>query len=138
MSGIEGRMYQPLAAAVISAMVAALTLALTLVPIAARSAEHTAGLQSHRDLHSFPTRRSSDLDVRHRGPDVSAARCGRDFCHGGSTHSRPHARTNRGEIGRAHGWTPVTPRSTLFPYTTLFRSGCQASRAGCISRSLRP
>src|ERR1044072_802389 len=26
------------------------------------------------------------------------------------------------EIGRAHVCTPVTPRSTLFPYTTLFRS----------------
>src|ERR1044072_9249842 len=26
-----------------------------------RSEEHTAELQSHRDLHSFPTRRSSDL-----------------------------------------------------------------------------
>src|ERR1044072_362743 len=25
-------------------------------------------------------------------------------------------------IGRAHVRTPVTPRSTLFPYTTLFRS----------------
>src|SRR4029453_11471008 len=35
MSGIEGRMYQPLAAAVIAAMIAALVLALTLVPIAA-------------------------------------------------------------------------------------------------------
>src|SRR5262245_53788873 len=35
MSGIEGRMYQPLAAAVIAAMVAALILALTLVPITA-------------------------------------------------------------------------------------------------------
>jgi cobalt-zinc-cadmium resistance protein CzcA len=35
MVGIEGRMYQPLAAAVIAAMVAALVLALTLVPIAA-------------------------------------------------------------------------------------------------------
>jgi cobalt-zinc-cadmium resistance protein CzcA len=35
MTGIEGRMYQPLAAAVIAAMVAALALALTLVPIAA-------------------------------------------------------------------------------------------------------
>src|SRR5476649_383021 len=28
---------------------------------AARSEEHTSELQSHRDLHSFPTRRSSDL-----------------------------------------------------------------------------
>src|SRR5882672_7993341 len=32
---------------------------------AGRSEEHTSELQSHRDLHSFPTRRSSDLpDVR--------------------------------------------------------------------------
>jgi cobalt-zinc-cadmium resistance protein CzcA len=35
MTGIEGRMYQPLAAAVIAAMIAALLLALTLVPIVA-------------------------------------------------------------------------------------------------------
>jgi cobalt-zinc-cadmium resistance protein CzcA len=35
MTGIEGRMYQPLAAAVIAAMIAALLLAVTLVPIAA-------------------------------------------------------------------------------------------------------
>ena len=35
MTGIEGRMYQPLAAAVIAAMSAALILAVTLVPIAA-------------------------------------------------------------------------------------------------------
>src|SRR5476649_1056242 len=30
---------------------------------AARSEEHTSELQSHRDLHSFPTRRSSDLSA---------------------------------------------------------------------------
>jgi cobalt-zinc-cadmium resistance protein CzcA len=35
MSGIEGRMYQPLAAAVIAAMIAALALSVTLVPVAA-------------------------------------------------------------------------------------------------------
>ncbi len=35
MSGIEGRMYQPLAAAVIAAMIAALVLAVTLVPVVA-------------------------------------------------------------------------------------------------------
>src|SRR4029453_8120633 len=28
-----------------------------------RSEEHTSELQSHRDLHSFPTRRSSDLKI---------------------------------------------------------------------------
>src|SRR5476649_1509676 len=32
-----------------------------------RSEEHTSELQSHRDLHSFPTRRSSDL--RKAGPE---------------------------------------------------------------------
>src|SRR5476649_2899447 len=31
-----------------------------------RSEEHTSELQSHRDLHSFPTRRSSDLGRRCR------------------------------------------------------------------------
>src|SRR5476649_2669113 len=38
----------------------------TNVPAAsvARSEEHTSELQSHRDLHSFPTRRSSDLSGR--------------------------------------------------------------------------
>src|SRR5476649_1336176 len=30
---------------------------------ASRSEEHTSELQSHRDLHSFPTRRSSDLET---------------------------------------------------------------------------
>src|SRR5476649_521071 len=30
-------------------------------PESTRSEEHTSELQSHRDLHSFPTRRSSDL-----------------------------------------------------------------------------
>src|SRR5476649_2190625 len=31
------------------------------VAVRARSEEHTSELQSHSDLHSFPTRRSSDL-----------------------------------------------------------------------------
>src|ERR1044072_7616343 len=31
-----------------------------------RSEEHTSGLQSHRDLPSFPTRRSSDLQQSSR------------------------------------------------------------------------
>src|SRR5215204_3600966 len=32
----------------------------------ARSEEHTSELQSHSDLHSFPTRRSSDLGANER------------------------------------------------------------------------
>jgi cobalt-zinc-cadmium resistance protein CzcA len=50
MTGIEGRMYQPLAAAVIAAMAAALILALTVVPIAAA-------------LVLRPSRSGSDDDV---------------------------------------------------------------------------
>src|SRR5476649_833605 len=36
-----------------------------------RSEEHTSELQSHRDLHSFPTRRSSDLWRKPRRPKES-------------------------------------------------------------------
>src|SRR5215211_5509425 len=32
-----------------------------------RSEEHTSELQSHRDLHSFPTRRSSELHLSAEG-----------------------------------------------------------------------
>src|SRR5215204_1333027 len=52
--------------------------------LAARSEEHTSELQSHRDLHSFPTRRSSDL--------AAAARSSGE----GSSHEhRWHAHTTR-------------------------------------------
>src|SRR5476649_1427057 len=42
-----------------------------------RSEEHTSELQSHRDLHSFPTRRSSDLPLergRHQCLDSLSGR----------------------------------------------------------------
>src|SRR5476649_265563 len=39
-----------------------------------RSEEHTSELQSHRDLHSFPTRRSSDLWQSTRCPFARASR----------------------------------------------------------------
>src|SRR5476649_677472 len=38
-----------------------------------RSEEHTSELQSHRDLHSFPTRRSSDLTAPHAEPGPRSA-----------------------------------------------------------------
>src|SRR6476646_1589069 len=66
-----------------------------------RSEEHTSELQSHRDLHSFPTRRSSDLGgvraERSGGPARARGcpRCRRPL---------PHRRANTGytrEIGRA-------------------------------------
>src|SRR6202049_4329143 len=36
--------------------------------------------------------------------------------------NRTGSREPRSKIGRAHVWNPGPPRSTLFPYTTLFRS----------------
>jgi cobalt-zinc-cadmium resistance protein CzcA len=50
MSGIEGRLYQPLAAAVIAAMAAALALALTLVPIAAAIASKAPDAEGDDDV----------------------------------------------------------------------------------------
>src|SRR5579875_1729773 len=44
---------------------------------ARRSEEHTSELQSHRDLHSFPTRRSSDLSSRARGTHYQRPGAGR-------------------------------------------------------------
>src|SRR5476649_1302048 len=38
------------------------------VTVGERSEEHTSELQSHRDLHSFPTRRSSDLALHGERP----------------------------------------------------------------------
>src|SRR6202049_2882340 len=153
-------------------------------PPQSRFGEHTSELQSHRDLHSSPTRRSSDLSVcRYLQPDEwrqqdtrlrdrhperrlrSAGRLSQD-----SESTRPnfnpteiytlplhdalpiylcvdiYSQTNgasktrafataipRGgcdrqaasvKIRRAHVRTSIPPRSTLFPYTTLFRSIC--------------
>src|ERR1035437_2647058 len=44
-----------------SALAGVLTTVITFVTRKTRSEEHTSELQSHRYLHSFPTRRSSDL-----------------------------------------------------------------------------
>src|SRR5476649_1223372 len=40
-----------------------------------RSEEHTSELQSHRDLHSFPTRRSSDLCNNNPRPSLHDCHC---------------------------------------------------------------
>jgi cobalt-zinc-cadmium resistance protein CzcA len=50
MTGIEGRMYQPLAAAVIAAMVASLVLAVTIVPIAAGFVLRPPAAGRHEDV----------------------------------------------------------------------------------------
>src|SRR5476649_2911162 len=67
----------------------------------ARSEEHTSELQSHRDLHSFPTRRSSDL--RHSRP--GSCHTGRRYHPAEHTRRRGAARQCRrcsqSKIGRA-------------------------------------
>src|ERR1044072_8257971 len=87
-----------------------------------RSGEQTHALPAHRDLPSFPTRRSSDLLNTAKIEDEAVAERGVDpvvlgWC--GQLRRRPEHGL---EIGRADACTPGTPRSTLFPYTTLFRS----------------
>src|SRR5215211_1240635 len=46
-----------------------------------RSEEHTSELQSHRDLHSFPTRRSSDLPGGHLRQRLTGAEEGAGDVH---------------------------------------------------------
>src|SRR5215211_3222099 len=47
-----------------------------LVLVCSRSEEHTSELQSHRDLHSFPTRRSSDQPDEQQPDDQGGDRDG--------------------------------------------------------------
>src|SRR5476649_1923991 len=73
-----------------------------------RSEEHTSALQSHSDLHSFPTRRSSDLLRWH--DRTATFRRHHVECRARSLAGRYDV-TNRfrsREIGRAHVCTPVT------------------------------
>src|ERR1044072_5259551 len=88
-----------------------------------RSEEHTSGLHSHRDLPSFPTRRSSDLGLHDTEEAFARGRIVARRALQGLDEPSERGKRRAQEIGRAHVWTAFTPRSTLFPYTTLFRSG---------------
>src|SRR5262252_7829459 len=79
--------------------------------VAQRSEEHTSELQSHRDLHSFPTRRSSDLARLHRqaarraGPARQRADPADDHGqpdHPGSRRAGSRSQGNRKRLRRAH------------------------------------
>src|ERR1044072_6900339 len=82
----------------------------------------TSELQSHRDLHSFPTRRSSDLTAGQLRDDVADVSL--DACEvpGGHRMENAGSRLLHARSEEHNVRTPVPPRSTLFPYTTLFRS----------------
>src|SRR5690349_14854926 len=128
----------------------------------------------HRDLHSFPTRRSSDLDLdverhaahvladevadlrlrlardagglvrddvqRHRAVDalhgLELARAGRELGEQDVEQDRSEEHTSELQSRRDIVCRLLPPRSTLFPYTTLFRSGsgCRTTRRACARR----
>src|SRR5476649_1734965 len=70
----------------------------------ARSEEHTSELQSHRDLHSFPTRRSSDLAVAHGGAKVFV---GVEHDAFGAELDHRHRTTDRRQLGVGLGQCTV-------------------------------
>src|SRR6266576_1295943 len=77
--------------------------------------------QECRDLHSFPTRRSSDLTMR----DIKSKNVYSRVNSKATTQWRKTESANgvhlEGVADRKSGSAGM-PRSTLFPYTTLFRS----------------
>src|ERR1035441_4082463 len=93
---------------------------------------------THRDLHSFPTRRSSDLmrkPVMAYILDTPLITTSFDCSSG----DRKSTRLNSSHLGisyavfcfkkdntRPYDANRHPPRSTLFPYTTLFRSDAEA------------
>src|SRR5260221_236386 len=108
-----------------------------------RSEEHTSELQSHRDLHSFPTRRSSDL-----GASWSGARtcCDGSLAPGAPRRCRPRAcrrpsepamrrsssRCQRGRMReRSATWSGTSSIRTT-GFMPIQRSRCERrSRCGC-------
>src|SRR5262252_3791350 len=75
---------------------------------ARRSEEHTSELQSHRDLHSFPTRRSSDLDFPTGGVIVEPREAILDAYKSGRGGFRLRARWQREDGGRGSYQIVVT------------------------------
>src|SRR3970040_241306 len=76
---------------------------------------------NHRDLHSFPTRRSSDLQFP-QASEVGANQ--RSVLDKWRNRHEPadFQRLERARRSEENTSELQSPRSTLFPYTTLFRS----------------
>src|ERR1044072_6882560 len=88
-----------------------------------RSGERTSALPTHRYLHSFPTRRSSDLADLRRNVGTIEGLIDDAVIPRSATAMLLDESREASQIGRENVCTPDTPISTLFPYTTLFRSG---------------
>src|SRR6202011_2199602 len=96
-------------------------IAVPLLAIADLDRKSTRLNSSHRCIHSFPTRRSSDLwlaipgFLRMAKPLPGLSRAGsRRNCGTSSRHSGFRSEEHTSEL--------QSPMYTLFPYTTLFRS----------------
>src|SRR5262252_9247025 len=76
-----------------------------------RSEEHTSELQSHRDLHSFPTRRSSDLLALAAGVVVG--------------HDQPAATVEKHAVANAH-WLPFMAAN----WARILRASGRSSMSG--------
>src|ERR1035438_6282549 len=84
---------------------------------------------NHPDLHSFPTRRSSDLDTPSFDPYflgiTNEGNIVFQICDASNDRSEEHTselQSLRHLVCRLLLEIRQPPRSTLFPYTTLFRS----------------
>src|SRR5260221_605749 len=88
-----------------------------------RSEEHTSELQSHRDLHSFPTRRSSDL--RLNAPEET------------DDYRPPHTPlTSVDELKKIFGWAEYTSHPGWDEDFTTIIGGCQQIDAAYASRDV--
>src|SRR4030042_1110569 len=80
---------------------------------------------SHRDLHSFPTRRSSDLHGKLQyGLPLDGLN--RPPIDGRAVDGIAHLNLPQQDRSEEHTSELQSPRPPLFPYTTLFRSSWQA------------
>src|SRR5947207_987520 len=104
------------------------------IAVIQRSEEHTSELQSHSDLHSFPTRRSSDLGSRERGLIMSCTRVP-----GGTWRVVMNVVVRRGKnrtfVGRGRGWTSSLEKARTFPYCSEAVDFCLNRRDPKIGRA---
>src|SRR5919199_661683 len=110
----------------------------TAAPLA-RSEEHTSELQSHRDLHSFPTRRSSDLGASGMSTVERCTRCAPESCHSIVVRASPgHGGPSGGLASSVHWPTSGSRRlsaSTAVGWSIALRSFLSLALRKILSRT---